>query len=140
MKAIRNIYLAAKAEIINYINNINNIKYCFIMPLINYSLGKELPKDLEPIVEYSFYMVLALLITLSCFIHLFGYILTIYIIDKYNFETKFSKYPLIIRMIKYYRARTTIFMVYEGLVCIIFLLLMLISNLYLGGVILFNIR
>jgi len=72
------------------------------------------------------------LILLICFINAFGYILSLYLISKYNIETKFPKLK---RIIKYYEKSTQFFIILEVLIGFIFLIVIIILNLILCAVI-----
>jgi hypothetical protein len=55
--------------------------------------------ETEPIIRYSFSMFILSLLVLMCFFNIVGYILSIYLINKYNIETKFPKFK---RYINFY--------------------------------------
>jgi hypothetical protein len=64
------------------------------------------------------------LIALLCFINVLGYFLSLYILDKYNIETRF---PKLSKIKTYYKNTTLIFIIYESLFCIFCLLFLIIS-------------
>jgi hypothetical protein len=72
------------------------------------------------------------LIVFICFINVFGYILSLYLISKYDIETKFPKLK---RIIKYYEKSTHFFIILEVLTGFTFLIVIIILNLVLCGVI-----
>lgn len=129
-----------KIIIINIIKKINGIKflrrddykYSFLFPLIINKLGVNITEESADIVRYCFSMFTLSFIVLICFINVFGYIASIYLISKYDIETKF---PRLKRIIKYYEKSTLFFIIFEASVGLIFLLFIIIINLVLCGLI-----
>lgn len=90
---------------------------------IIYYFGIELPKDAEPMAEYAFNVGLISLSVFFCFINIFGYLISIYILKYYNLDSKYSK-------LKYFFNRfekaSIIFLIIEGIIgfggllCLIF--------------------
>nr|YP_009710711.1 hypothetical protein [Amanita phalloides]QFZ98660.1 hypothetical protein [Amanita phalloides]WLF85166.1 hypothetical protein [Amanita phalloides] len=92
-------------------NNKNIDKYqsnSIVLFLFNL-IGKEIPVDAEPIVNYSFHIFMLSIIILVSFINLIGYFTSIYLINKYNIENKFPKYKNIIR---YYEKSNFYFIIF----------------------------
>src|SRR5258706_376115 len=76
-----------KKNFIHIILNINkkdiNIhKYNYFIPFIFNLLGKDISPDAEPIVIYSFNMLILSLIVLFCFINIFVYFMALYLIKR----------------------------------------------------------
>nr|YP_010833247.1 hypothetical protein QLP03_mgp004 [Agaricus bitorquis]WFG53994.1 hypothetical protein [Agaricus bitorquis] len=68
------------------------------------------------------------IITLICLlnvINLLGYIISNYLISKYEIETKFPKLK---RLIKYFGKSSLFFILLEGIMCILFLMFMMIVS------------
>lgn len=102
------------------INN-KNLKYqsnSIVLVLFNL-IGKEIPIDAEPIVNYSFNIFILSVIILLGFINLIGYFTSIYLINKYDIENKFPKYKKIIR---YYEKSNLYFIFFEILMCFLALI------------------
>jgi hypothetical protein len=72
------------------------------------------------------------LIVFICFINVFGYILSLFLNSKYDIENKFPKLK---RIIRYYEKSTQFFIIVEALIGFIFLLFIIIINLFLCGII-----
>ena len=75
------------------------------------------------------------LICLLKFISVVGYLTSIYLVNKYDVETKYPKFK---RIIRYYEKSSLFFVVLEGVMCVVFLLLIIVSSLYFAGVPIFK--
>lgn len=62
--------------------------------------------EAEPLISYSFSMFILSLLVLVCFINIIGYIISIYLIEKYDVENKF---PYFKRYIKFYSSTNKFF-------------------------------
>ena len=111
------------------------VKSSFLLPFILNNLGKDISPDAEPIMIYSFSMFTLSLIVLICFINVLGYLISLYLISKYNIDSKYSK---LTKLIKYYEKSTLLFVIIEGIICIIILVFMIIINLIICRVFTFN--
>jgi DNA polymerase type B, organellar and viral len=107
-------------------------QYSYFLPFILSKVGGNISEESESIIRYAFSMFTLNLIVLICFTNVFGYILSLYLISKYDIETKFPKLK---RIIKYYDKSTQFFIIIEVLTGIIFLIVTIIMNLILCGVI-----
>ena len=129
-------YMNLKTKIINSTNKLENLKesykYSYFLPFILSKVGSNISEESESIIRYAFSMFTLNLIVLICFINVFGYILSLYLISKYEIETKFPKLK---RIIKYYEKSTQFFIILEVLIGFIFLIVTIILNLILCGVI-----
>lgn len=104
----------------------------FILPFILNILDINIPEGSENLTNYAFGVMTLSLIALLCFINVLGYFLSLYVLDKYNIETKF---PKLSKIKTYYKNTTLIFIIYESLFCIFCLLFLIISAyLYLKSV------
>lgn len=63
-----------------------------MLKYIIYYFGIELPEGLEPLAEYGFNMALISLSVLVCFINIFGYLISIYILKYYNLDIKYPRF------------------------------------------------
>ena len=112
----------------------NNLKYCYIIPFIFKTLGKDIPLDAEPIVTFSFNIFILALIILLCFINITGYFVSIYLINKYNVEERYPKYSKIIR---YFEGSRILFVVIEIFLCFFCIIIIIILNLGIIGIFIF---
>ena len=80
-----------------YLNFKSGLKFNYIIPFIFSRLGADIPKDAEPIVTFSFNILILSLIILFCFVNIIGYFISIYLINKYNVEERYPKYSKLIR-------------------------------------------
>ena len=90
-------------------------------------IGKEIPADAEPIIQFCFYLFILSLICIGCFVNITGYFLSLYLINKYNIENKYPKYAKIIR---YYEKSKKYFLYLEIIICLICLLTINLCSLY----------
>lgn len=65
------------------------------------------------------------LVVLICFFNIVGYILSIYLVNKYDIETKFPKFK---RYIKYYISINKIFLIFEIILAFVILLFIILVN------------
>lgn len=68
------------------------------------------------------------IVALSCFISVFGYIVSLYILDKYNVE---EKYPKLKWIINYFKKSSQFTIIVESLIGFLALIVMLVINLFL---------
>nr|YP_009912200.1 hypothetical protein [Dictyophora indusiata]QLD96637.1 hypothetical protein [Dictyophora indusiata] len=90
-------------------------KYGYIIPFIFKKLGNDMTTDAEPLVSFSFNILILSLIILTCFINITGYFLSIYLITKYKVE---DKYPKFLKMIKYFDKSSIFFVIIEIILCL----------------------
>ena len=105
-------------------------KYSFLFPFIINSMGSNITNDSESIIRYTFSMFTLSLIVLISFINIIGYILSLYLLSKYDIENKYPKY---IKIIKYFEKSNKIFILFEIILCILILLFIILINLILCG-------
>jgi len=122
-----------KKNFIHIILNINkkdiNIhKYNYFIPFIFNLLGKDISPDAEPIVIYSFNMLILSLIVLFCFINIFGYFMALYLIKRLDLINRF---PKINKFIKYYENTNFILLIIEISICLLFLIIIIVLNLFI---------
>jgi hypothetical protein len=129
--------IKAKIKVFYYKLNLNcktNLSYSFIIPFIFKTLGSDIPKDAEPIITYSFNMLILSLIILACFINITGYFISIYLIKKYNIEDKYPKYS---KLIRYFEKSNIFFVIIEIILCLFCLMIIIILNLGILGMFIF---
>ena len=116
----KNIIINLKSKL--FLNK-SNYKYNFLFAFLLESLNIQLPDEVSPLVKFASGIFVLALVCLSSFINISGYILSIYLINKYDIESKFPRLKIIII---YYKKTSLFFVVLEGLMCLIFLLLIVI--------------
>ena len=109
----------------------NNSKYCFILPFIIKTLGKEVPAEADPFIKLSFNVLILLIIVLLSFINIIGYFICIYLINKYDIETKFPKFSWII---KRYEQSSLIFVSIEIFIALFLLIFVIFLHLGILGI------
>lgn len=112
-------------------------KLNFFIPFLVSKLGKSIPADAEPMVNFAFNIFILSAIVLFAFLNVVGYLIALQLITKYNIESKFSKYPRIKKFIRYYENSTLILVIIEAIVCIIALVFMIMISLMVSGIYLF---
>lgn len=119
-----------------YYKNINNLKnkYCFIFLYLFKIIGKEIPADVEPIINFSFSILILSIIVLVSFINLMGYFISIYLINKYDIENRFPKYK---KIIKFYEKTKTYIIINEIIICFLGLVAIIMLSLMVTGIIIF---
>ena len=88
----------------------NKFKNAYLLPFIFAKLNPNITPETEPIVTYAFSMFILNLAVLICFFNIAGYILSIYLVNKYDIETKFPKFK---RYINFYKSTSKFFLVLE---------------------------
>ena len=109
-----------------YLNFKPDLKFNYIIPFIFSRLGADIPKDAEPIVTFSFNILILSLIILFCFVNIIGYFISIYLINKYNVEERYPKYS---KLIRYFEKSSLFFVVFEGIMFIFFMLSIIVFSL-----------
>jgi hypothetical protein len=116
----------------------DNLKYCYFIPFIFNKLSKEIPADADFIIHYSFYMFILSLITLVCFINALAYLITLYLVNKYDIYNKLATRPKFEKLIKYFEKSTFFMVIIELIIGISFLIIIIILNLWLCGLFTWN--
>jgi len=98
---------------------INNTRlHSFALPFILNLLGKE-PSDNDPFMVVIFQILILSIICLLCFINAIGYFSAIYLLNKFDLETK---YPRLYKFIKYFERSSFVYAMIEGIIGVFFLL------------------
>lgn len=119
------IYLMEKIKIIY----LSNLKYSFIIPIIFEKMGTKISTNNDPLISYAFYMFIISLIVLTCFINIFGYFISLYLINRY--EHVVNKYPKLSKLVNYYEKTSLIFIIIEAIFCVLFLIFIVLANLFI---------
>ena len=91
---------------------------------IIYYFGIVLPEGAEPLAELGFHFGLIALVVLSCFINVFGYLISISLLKYYDIENKYPRFKI---FFKRFEKTSMFFLILEiiigfgGLIGIIFL-------------------
>ena len=79
----------------------NKFRLCFLLiPTLKY-LDITIPENSEPILQISFSVFILSLVCLLCFLNVIFFLIGILLIQKYNIEVKFKKYPIAKSINKY---------------------------------------
>ena len=105
---------------------LSNYKYSFLFALILKSLDIQLSPDASQLVNLAFGTFILSLICLLNFFNVVGYLIALYLVNKYDVETKFPKFK---RIIRYYENSSLIFVLIEGLMCVVFLFILIYASL-----------
>src|SRR5258708_38762991 len=103
----------------------NNIKYLYSFPVIlnNFSVSAS---DSDPVVSQLAYGVFLIsLVALFCFINILGYIISYYLIQKGNYELKYS---ILKRVINYFNRETLAYFIIESFLYLTCLILVIIFS------------
>ena len=115
----------------SYLYTINkrgfNYKFAFIFPFIISQFDHNNLNKAEPIIAFTFNMFILNLSCLFCFINIAGYLLSLYLIDKYKDQLDI-KFPRLKRIINFYSKTKLFWLKFEIIVAFITLLVMLIAN------------
>ncbi len=76
--------------------NVSINKKNFIFPLLINIFDIKLPEGSDNLVQYSFGVLILSLAVLVCFINIFGYFLSLYLIQRYNILEKYPRLKLIL--------------------------------------------
>ena len=106
----------------------NKYKCLYFLPFIFAKFNPNITPETSPLISYSFSMFILSLLVLTCFVNIIGYILSIYLISKYDVENKF---PYFKRYIKFYSSTSKFFLILEVIIAFVFLLLIVILNFFL---------
>ena len=114
--------------IITQLNNTIQYSYSFSLPFILSKIEID-PSNLDTeITKFSYGILLISIVALLCLINIFGYMLSYVLIDKIEFA---NKYPMLKKIINRYKNISLVFVIVEGLLCVICLLLIIFSSLFI---------
>jgi hypothetical protein len=106
-----------------------NYKFAFVFPFILSQFDHNNINKAEPIISFTFNMFLLNLSTLFCFINIAGYLLSLYLIDKYKDQLDI-KFPRLKRIINFYSKTNMFLLKFEIFVAFILLIFMLLANFF----------
>ena len=96
----------------------NGYQSSFFLLLLNY-FNFEIPKEAEPLVEFSYNVFLLSLVALTSLINLLLTFFILYYLKDSDFETRFQNRPIIIKIIKFYLKTSVLALVIESILCLI---------------------
>jgi len=103
----------------------NKFNNAYFIPFIFAKFSANITPETEPIIRYTFSMFILNLVVLTCFFNIVGYILSIYLVNKYDIETKYPKFK---RYINFYKSTSKFFLILEIIVAFVTLLFIVIVN------------
>jgi len=87
----------------------NNFRPLFsFLPILNL-FNVSVPENAEPMVNYSFGVLILSLLIFYSIVNAFLSLFSLHILNKYNVDEKLSKYPRLVKIIKYYENSSMIF-------------------------------
>jgi hypothetical protein len=110
--------------------SINYLDYhrVFILPFLMEKYNPNISPESDPLISYSFSMFILSFIVLLCFYNIVAYLLSIYLIDKYDVENKF---PIFKKYIRFYSSTSKFLLVLEIIIAFLFLLFIVGLNFFL---------
>ena len=131
-------YLINRFSYLKYLlyNNLNYNKSFFLPIILNY-LNIEIPDDALPIINFSFGIFLLAIIALLCFLNVVGYLSAIILLNKYKDNIEI-KYPRLKKFLLYFENTSLVYVLIDGILCIIFLLSIIFSCLRMLGIKILN--
>ena len=100
--------------------------YAFYLPFILSKLEIDSSKLDSNISEFSYFVLIISVILLYCFLNVLGYMLSLIILQKGNYELK---YPRVKFIINYYKKVSKTFLIIDIICCILCLLLLITGSL-----------
>jgi hypothetical protein len=110
----------------------------FLYPLLLSYLGVSIPSEAEPVLNYAFSVFTLSLIGLFCFINIMGYTLGIYYLEKLKIEDKTSSNRLLLKILKYFKRTSFLFLIIEIVLCLIVFLFLIVTSLFILGIPMFK--
>nr|YP_010284339.1 hypothetical protein MN721_mgp18 [Pleurotus pulmonarius]AWL21256.1 hypothetical protein [Pleurotus pulmonarius]QBS47727.1 hypothetical protein [Pleurotus pulmonarius]QCP68310.1 hypothetical protein [Pleurotus pulmonarius]UKQ55992.1 hypothetical protein [Pleurotus pulmonarius] len=112
-----------------------NYKHSFIFAFVFQMLDLKLPENAEPIINYSFAVLTLSIIILFNVTSAFFNLMSLYLLNKYDINEKFKKYPFLIKLIRYYEGGSLINIGLDLCMFLICLLIIIISSATFLGII-----
>jgi hypothetical protein len=97
----------------------------YFIPFIYAKFNPNISADVDPFVSYTFGMFILNLTVLVCFVNIIGYILSLYLINKYDIDKKFPKFK---RYINFYKTTNKFFLILEVIIAFIILIFLVLVN------------
>nr|YP_009498226.1 hypothetical protein [Lactifluus piperatus]AWX53012.1 hypothetical protein [Lactifluus piperatus] len=116
------------------INYRHSFSFLFILNLLNISV----PENAEPVINYSFGVLILSLLVFFNIINAFLSLFSLYIIKIYNVDERLKNYPRLKRIVKYYEGSSLVFISIEIGMALIFTLVIFLSCLFFLGINIFE--
>jgi hypothetical protein len=111
----------------------HSFSFLFILNLLNVSV----PENAEPVINYSFGVLILSLLVFFNIVNAFMSLYSLYVINKYSVDERFKNYPRFKKIVKYYENSSLVFISIEIGMALIFLLVIIFSSLFFLGVSIF---
>lgn len=108
----------------------HSFSFLFILNLLNVSV----PENAEPVINYSFGVLILSLLVFFNILNAFVSLFSLYILNKYNVDERFKNYPWLKKIVKYYENSSLVFISIEIGMALIFILVIFISSLFFLGI------
>lgn len=111
--------------IINKIRSIissNSLKQSFLFTFILNKLDLNVSGESSSEAQFASAILMLSLICLLNFINVTAYLVSIYLLSKYDVDKKYPKFK---KIIYYYEKSSLLFVVLEGIMCVVFLLIII---------------
>lgn len=112
----------------------NKYRQSFSIIFILNLLGISVPEDTTPFINYSFEVLFLSIGILFGYLNSLFSLLSLYFLSKYNINEKFAKYPILIKIIKYYHTTSLINIILEVNFGIFLILILIFGSLSILGV------
>lgn len=112
----------------------NNYKHSFSFLFILNLLNVSVPENAEPVINYSFGVLILSLLVFFNILNAFMSLFSLYIINKYNVDERLKNYPWLKKIVKYYENSSLVFISIEIGMALIFILVIIISSLFFLGI------
>jgi hypothetical protein len=107
------------------------------LPIFNI-FNISVPENAEPIVNYSFGVLILSLLIFYSILNAFLSLYSLHVLNKYNVDKKLENYPRLIKIIKYYENSSMVFICVEIAMALTFTLIIIFSSLFFLGINIFN--
>ena len=108
-------------------------KYSSLFLMIINVIRKDVHPEDDPILLFSFNVLILALLALISFIRIISYVISVYYINKYNL---YDKYPRYAKYFKYFEKVRSNMLVFDIIICSVAIIIIILSCLTLLGIIL----
>lgn len=112
----------------------NNYRHSFSLLFILNLLNISVPENAEPVINYSFGVLILSLLVLFNILNAFISLYSLYVINKYNVDERLKNYPWLKKIVKYYENSSLVFITLEIGMALIFILIIISSSLFFLGI------
>ena len=95
----------------------------YLLPFIFAKFNPNISADAYPFVSYTFGMFILNLAVLVCFVNIIGYILSLYLVNKYDINKRFPKLK---GYINFYKTTNKFFLILEIIIAFIILIFLVL--------------